>query len=169
MTKHRGLLHHQIIVVSDIKQSARFYGPIFRYFGYELNGFQYDTHYGYEDWKRWDLDTPHEISICQVDRQQSMLPYIQGAVGHHHHIAFCAASREDVDCFYKEVLVPLEEAGLCIIEDPPCECPEYGDDYYATFFLDPDGLKYEFVINLDHLRKKKERKKSVGVNDVQSA
>jgi hypothetical protein len=24
-------------------------------------------------------------------------------------------------------------------------CPEYCQGYYATFFFDPDGLKYEFV------------------------
>ncbi|MES2659352.1 MAG: hypothetical protein V4689_12100 [Verrucomicrobiota bacterium] len=51
---HRGLLHHMIINVTDVK----------RYFGYELNGSDYGEDYGYEDWKRWDLDTPHEISIC---------------------------------------------------------------------------------------------------------
>jgi hypothetical protein len=27
------------------------------------------------------------------------------------------------------------------------ECPEYDEGYYATFFFDPDGLKFEFVVN----------------------
>lgn len=157
MTTHRGLLHHQIIVVADVKKASPFYSAMFLYFGYELDGSEYGKEYAYEDWKRWDLDTPHEISICQANRTLRNTPYVRGAIGSHHHIAFCAASKEDVDSFYSKVLVPLEEKGLCTVEDPPCECPEYGEGYYATFFFDPDGLKYEFVINPNHLRKKRER------------
>jgi hypothetical protein len=27
------------------------------------------------------------------------------------------------------------------VVDPPADYPEYGEGYYAVFFLDPDGLK----------------------------
>lgn len=154
---HRGLIHHQIIKVSNVKKSALFYAPMLEYFGYELSGSDLESEYSYQDWKRWDHDTPHEISICDVSERLSHVEHVRGAVGHHDHIAFCAASRSDVDKFYSEVLVPLERDGLCTIEDPPCDCPEYGDGYYATFFYDPDGLKYEFVINPNHLIKKQAR------------
>lgn len=157
---HRGLLHHMIINVSDVGRSSPFYGAMFRYFGYELAGSSYGEDYGYEDWKRWDLDTPHEISICQVDGSLRGIAHRRGALGHHDHIAFCAADRDDVDRFHREVLAPLSEAGLCIVEDPPCDCPEYGEGYYATFFTDPDGLKYEFVINPNHLKKRTDRQQS---------
>ena len=153
MTSHRGLLHHMLVMVSDLKRSAPFYAAMFQYLGYELAG-EDET---YRDWKRWDVETPHEISICQVTDARRDVPHVPGAVGHHHHIAFCAADTEDVDRFHIEVLLPLAEKGLCVIEDPPCECPEYDDGYYATFFRDPDGLKYEFVINPGHLRRKSER------------
>lgn len=146
MNTHRGLLHHLIITVSNMERSTRFYGPVFRHLGYDLAGSS-DRH---QDWKRWELGTPHEISIVQADPSLSEIKYVRGAVGHHHHLAFCALDRADVDGFYREVLVPLEAEGLCEIEDPPCECPEYDAGYYATFFLDPDGLKYEFVINPNH-------------------
>ena len=149
----RGLLHHQIIVVSSVSRSSAFYGPVFRYLGYELSG-RSDK---YEDWKRWDLDTPHEISIVQVDPALASIKHVRGAVGHHHHLAFCALDRKDVDRFHEEVLVPLEKQALCTIEDAPCDCPEYGDGYYATFFNDPDGLKYEFVINPNFLKSKAKR------------
>ncbi|MEZ0299826.1 MAG: hypothetical protein ACAI35_25505 [Candidatus Methylacidiphilales bacterium] len=66
-------------------------------------------------------------------------------------MAFCALDKNDVDTFHREVLLPLEAEGLCTIEDAPCECPEYNEGYYATFFYDPDGLKYEYVINPRHL------------------
>ncbi len=29
------------------------------------------------------------------------------------------------------------------VEDPPVDCPEYREGYYATFFFDPDGIKLE--------------------------
>lgn len=153
MNPHRGLLHHQIIVVSSVARSSPFYGAMFRYLGYELAG-QSDT---YEDWKRWEFGTPHEISIVQADPRHATIPHVRGAVGHHHHMAFCAADRADVDRFHAEVLVPLARDGHCTIEDAPGECPEYGAGYYATFFLDPDGLKYEFVINPNFLLRQAER------------
>ena len=142
---HRGLLHHMIINVSDVARSSPFYGGIFRYLGYTLADSSYGEAYGYEDWRRTDLETPHEISICQVREPQRNIAHQRGALGHHDHIAFCASDRADVDRFHAEVLVPLAEKGHCRIEDPPCDCPEYGRGYFATFFLDPDGLKYEFV------------------------
>ena len=47
-------------------------------------------------------------------------------------------SRGHVDAFYQEVELPDAE-------DPPVDCPEYRDGYYATYFLDPDGIKMEVV------------------------
>ena len=147
-----------VIRVKDVERSSPFYSAMFKYFGYELADSSYGEEYGYEDWKRWDLHTPHEISICQVIEKRKDVEHCRGGLGHHDHIAFCASDREDVDRFYKEILLPLSNDGHCTIEDAPCDCPEYGEGYYATYFLDPDGLKYEFVINPNHLIKKEERK-----------
>lgn len=157
MNPHRGLLHHQIIVVADVRRSSPFYGAMFRYLGYELAGRDHGPGHGYEDWKPWRLDTPHEISIVQAEPRHADVPHRMGAAGHHHHVAFCAEDRADVDRFHAEVLAPLAAAGHCTIEDAPVDCPEYGDGYYATFFLDPDGLKYEFVFNPNYLRAKAAR------------
>ena len=57
-----------------------------------------------------------------------------------HHLAFAVPSRDHVDAFYQEVLLKLPDA---VVEDPPVDCPEYTAGYYATFFLDPDGIKLE--------------------------
>jgi glyoxylase I family protein len=141
MNPFRGALHHMNINVSDLKRSSKFYGPLFRYLGYDRTDFQHEGEWAFEDWKRWLEGTPHEISIVQA----------------HGNIAFCAEDREDVDRLHREVLAPLEKEGLCIVENAPCDCPEYGDGYYATFFLDPDGLKYEFVINPNYFTKKRAR------------
>jgi catechol 2,3-dioxygenase-like lactoylglutathione lyase family enzyme len=150
---HRGLLHHLIIVVSDLGRSAPFYGALFRYLGYEPG----DRGARFEDWKRWDLGTPHELTIAQAAPDAPAVPHARGAVGHHHHLAFCAADRADVDRLYAEVLVPLERQGLCVVDDPPGECPEYDAGYYATFFRDPDGLRFEFVVNEAFLRRQAAR------------
>lgn len=147
-------MHHLIIRVSDARKSAEFYDPVFRYLGYELSESALDDEYRYQDWKRLDLETPHEISICQADPEFADTKHKRGAVGHHDHLAFCAESRADVDRFYSKVLVPLELKGLATIQDPPCDCPEYAEGYYATFFFDPDGLKYEFVINPNHIKQR---------------
>ena len=157
MPLHRGLIHHQSIVVTSVSASHPFYSAVFTYLGYELVGSQYGNGHEFEDWKPWRLDAPQEISIVKADPKYADQKHQKGAVGNHHHMAFCAESREDVDRFYAEVLVPLEKAGHCTIQDPPVDCPEYGEGYYATFLFDPDGLKYEFVINPNYLRKKAER------------
>ena len=142
MTIHRGLLHHMNICVSDLKRSSAFYNAMFRALGYDLTASAYDESGGYEEWKRWELDTPHEILIYQVKPDKASVPYVRQAVGQHDHIAFCALDREDVDRFYAEVLRPLETKGQCNVEDPPCDCPEFGEGYYATFFF---GSSVEFV------------------------
>jgi predicted lactoylglutathione lyase len=131
------------IVVSDVGRSTPFYDAVLSYLGYERG----DSSGRFAEWKRWDLGTPHEICIMQVKDEKRDVRHVRGAVGQHEHVAFCAADRADVDRFYAEVLRPLEAAGGCVVEDAPVECPEYDEGYYATFFFDPDGLKYEFVVN----------------------
>ncbi len=57
-----------------------------------------------------------------------------------HHLAFRAASREQVDRLHAF----LVREKLPVL-DVPAEYPAYGDDYYAVFFSDPDGIKLELV------------------------
>jgi len=58
-----------------------------------------------------------------------------------HHLAFRASSRADVDRFHVE----LQHIGATIVH-PPREYPEYTPPgYYALYFKDPDGIKYEIV------------------------
>ena len=58
-----------------------------------------------------------------------------------HHLAFAAKSRKEVDRMYEEV----KRIGATIVT-PPKEYPEYVPaGYYALFFKDPEGIKYEIV------------------------
>ena len=58
-----------------------------------------------------------------------------------HHLAFKAESRAEVDRLYEQV----KEIGATIVS-PPREYPEYTPSgYYAVFFKDLEGIKYEIV------------------------
>lgn len=62
-----------------------------------------------------------------------------------HHLAFRAESRQEVDRLHEEI----ERAGGRIVS-PPREYPEYKPSgYYAFFFKDPDGIKYEIVTHAE--------------------
>jgi catechol 2,3-dioxygenase-like lactoylglutathione lyase family enzyme len=58
-----------------------------------------------------------------------------------HHLAFKAESRAEVDGLHRE----LKGIGATIVS-PPREYPEYTPPgYYALFFKDLEGIKYEIV------------------------
>jgi len=157
MNPHRGLLHHLNLMVSDVLKSSAFYTPVLTYLGYELCAFEHTGDWPWEDWGRWELDTPHILGLSRGDATRPIDRDAQPAIGRFSHLAFAAADRADVDRFHATVLVPLAQAGLCTIEDPPVDCPEYGEGYYATFFRDPDGIKFEFVITPGYFKKRAAR------------
>ncbi|SHI41781.1 Catechol 2,3-dioxygenase [Tangfeifania diversioriginum] len=57
-----------------------------------------------------------------------------------HHLAFKAESREAVDRLYPQI----KATGATIV-DPPKFYPQHGESYYALFFKDTEGIKYEIV------------------------
>lgn len=57
-----------------------------------------------------------------------------------HHLAFKAESREEVD----SVFLQIKETGAQIVEEPKF-FPQHGENYYALFFKDLEGIKYEVV------------------------
>ena len=59
-----------------------------------------------------------------------------------HHLAFKAESRAEVD----ELCLELKEIGATVVRAPKYY-PEYGPGYYALFFKDLEGIKYEVVFN----------------------
>jgi catechol 2,3-dioxygenase-like lactoylglutathione lyase family enzyme len=62
-----------------------------------------------------------------------------------HHLAFRAGSRAEVDRLHLE----LKAIGATIVS-PPREYPEYTPaGYYALYFKDPEGIKYEIVCAVD--------------------
>ncbi len=117
---------HLVISVSNFERSKRFYSALFRFLGMKVMD-EYDDAIG---WKNGSS----RFWIFQADAKGRRHRHRIGDVGFHHY-AFSLRSRKDVD----ELQVFLKDLGAKIV-DP---ADEYYDNYYAVYFLDPDGLKLE--------------------------
>jgi catechol 2,3-dioxygenase-like lactoylglutathione lyase family enzyme len=120
-------IDHLSIRVSDYEKSKQFYGRLFEFLGFEIEA-EYPETIG---WKNG-----HTLFwIAPADAGARRRKYHIGDVGFHHY-AFRLRSRKDVD----ELDAFLRHELKATIVD---QAGEYYDDYYAVFFLDPDGLKLE--------------------------
>ncbi|MBM2622865.1 VOC family protein [Actinoplanes sp. LDG1-06] len=63
-----------------------------------------------------------------------------GTVGSNMHVAFTVDTHDDVHTFYKAAL----NAGATSLLEPAVH-PEYHDDYYGAFVLDPHAINLEAV------------------------
>jgi catechol 2,3-dioxygenase-like lactoylglutathione lyase family enzyme len=116
-------IDHIAIRVSDYGKSKAFYGDLFSFLGFELSD-EYADAIGWTNGRTRFWISPAE----------GRKTHRTGDVGFHHY-AFELRNRKDVDALQAH----LEGKGVRIV-DPAAE---YYDDYYAVFFLDPDGLKLE--------------------------
>jgi catechol 2,3-dioxygenase-like lactoylglutathione lyase family enzyme len=117
---------HISIRVSDFNKSKAFYAKLFGFLGFEPM-----EHY--EDAAGWS-NGKTRFWIGEADAEGKKHKHRIGDIGFHHY-AFELGSRAEVDALGAFVV----KLGAQIV-DPPAE---YYDDYYAVFFLDPDGLKLE--------------------------
>jgi catechol 2,3-dioxygenase-like lactoylglutathione lyase family enzyme len=127
------MFDHVTIRVSERDASERFYEIVLRTLGIE------QTSAG-QDFTEWD-----DFSLSQADDEDPVTRRL--------HVAFAAPSRAHVDEFWRVGT----EAGYD--EDgAPGPRPQYREDYYGTFLLDPDGNSVEAVhhsavrgAGIDHL------------------
>ena len=119
-------IDHIVIRVGDYEKSKAFYGHLLGFLGFEISD-EYDDAIGWTNGKtRFWMGPADEEGLKHKHRT--------GNIGFHHY-SFQLRSRKDVDALQKF----LEETGATIVDS----AGEYYDDYYAVFFLDPDGLKLE--------------------------
>jgi catechol 2,3-dioxygenase-like lactoylglutathione lyase family enzyme len=117
---------HLVIRVSDYERSRDFYGRLFTYLNFEI----IDVFTDMTGWRNgatafWiAAATPSTPKRRERDDDIGL-----------HHYAFELRSRSDVD----EVEAFLIAHNVDIV-DP---AGEYYPDYYAVYFLDPDGIKLE--------------------------
>jgi catechol 2,3-dioxygenase-like lactoylglutathione lyase family enzyme len=125
---------HVTIRASDRSASERFYATVLRVLEIE------QTHSG-ELGPEWD-----DFSLAAAEDEN--------AVTRRLHIGFAAPSREHVDRFWQTGTAAGYES-----DGEPGLRPQYSDDYYGAFLLDPDGNSIEAVHhgslrnggNVDHL------------------
>jgi catechol 2,3-dioxygenase-like lactoylglutathione lyase family enzyme len=121
-------IDHIYISVSDLARSVAFYDLVMPILGFRKNTFSiggdphvqyFNRHFGYV--------------LRPAKARHAHDPYAPGL----HHLCLRVEQPADVD----EVAGMLREAG--IDASAPKLFPEYADDYHATFFTDPDGLRLE--------------------------
>jgi catechol 2,3-dioxygenase-like lactoylglutathione lyase family enzyme len=115
------MLDHITIRVSDRAASELFYDTLLRTIGIEQSG--RDDRYTV-----WSGD----FSLAHADDEYP--------VTHRLHVGFVAPSRAHVDEFWRVG----REAGYRD-DGAPGPRPQYGEDYYGAFLLDPDGNSAEAV------------------------
>jgi catechol 2,3-dioxygenase-like lactoylglutathione lyase family enzyme len=136
-------LDHVYVTVSDFARSEAFYDRLMAYLGLRKTD-------------RRIAGEPHAHSVNRV-MQYSIRPARGGRVGHDpyrpglHHLCFQLTDRAAVD----ELHATLESWGVAA--SAPKVWVEYNDDYYATFFADPDGLRLEAVARSKYRREIAER------------
>ena len=120
-------IDHLVISVRDFEKSKSFYAPLMKFLGFDVEAEYEGSMMGWANGNTlfW---------IAAADAEGKKHTYRKGDIGFHHY-AFRLRSRADVDALQAY----LEEQSATIV-DP---AGEYYDDYYAVFFLDPDGLKLE--------------------------
>ncbi len=130
----RGLAHVELNV-PDYETAIAFYDRMFGWLGYRSF-----TTLGIEYVSTYYIAFPHSYIGIQPAAGDTRLQHELRQTGINH-VALWAHSRSEVRRFYQEFLVPESVAVL----DQPQFCPTYTPDYFAVFFLDPYGIKWEFA------------------------
>jgi len=135
------VIDHIEITVEDMSTAIPFYDRLLPLLGFDLRN------------RSEAMVERHEKHVVSYEHPRlgfaitSPLPAFASEVinrrkpGSLHHLAFRAKSRADVDRLYLE----LQAIGATIVS-PPREYPEYAPaGYYAFYFKDLEGIKYEIV------------------------
>jgi len=115
-------MHHVDVHVSDLQAAKRLFSALAPAIGYELRSQDSDFASYWQGGKRPSLGFISDEAAGSATMR----------------LAFAAASNGDVDAAAQAA----KENGARNIEGPAIHA-EYGDDYYAVFFEDADGNKFE--------------------------
>jgi catechol 2,3-dioxygenase-like lactoylglutathione lyase family enzyme len=134
------VIDHIQITVKDMSVALPFYDKLMPMLGFDLE-------------KRTNaVVQSHEFHVVEYAHPQLAFginsprePFAQDNVhrrkpGALHHLAFKVESKAEVD----RLAAAIAQIGANIVDGPGL-FPQHGSDYYAVFFKDPDGIKYEIV------------------------
>jgi catechol 2,3-dioxygenase-like lactoylglutathione lyase family enzyme len=135
------IIDHIEITVKDMKIAVPFYDRLMPLLGFDVQSRvsavmeEHDKQVVQYEHPRLGFAITSPRSAFASDTMNRRKP---GAL---HHLAFKATSRAEVDRLHSE----LKKIAATIV-NPPREYPEYTPPgYYALFFKDPEGIKYEIV------------------------
>ena len=125
-------IDHLNVAVPDLAAAVAFYQPVLAAIGIsKMLEFPPDAR-------------PHQPTAMTGFGLAGVKPYFWlidgGTVGTDMHLAFTVDSRDDVVTFHRAALA----AGATELHAPAVH-PEYHDDYYGAFVLDPHGINLEAV------------------------
>jgi len=134
------IVDHIQITVKDLKFAEPFYDKLMPILGFDINlkskgsvpAHEFDVIEYFHPLLIFGINSPRNVFKKELIHRRK-----PGAL---HHIAFKATSRTEVDQLYQEI----KEIGANIVE-PPKFYPQHGKSYYALFFKDLEGIKYEIV------------------------
>jgi glyoxylase I family protein len=127
-------LGHIDLVCRDLDRSLSFYAHVFGPLGLS-DPFLVDGERGEAiHYLRFPTPGSGSLGLRQALEDQSFELYAPGL----HHVALTVETKPDVDAAHQAAVA----AGAEVLHAPRL-WPEYHPDYYATFFLDPDGLRLE--------------------------
>jgi len=135
-------IDHIQVTVKDMQIAEPFYDKLMPILGFDI---QNKVSAVIEEHDLYVVEYLHpawDFGICSprtVFKNEEIHRRKPGAI---HHIAFKANSRDEVDRLYYEI----KAIGANIVHAPRI-FPEHGPNYYALFFKDLDGIKYEIVCN----------------------
>jgi catechol 2,3-dioxygenase-like lactoylglutathione lyase family enzyme len=122
------MIDHVSIGVADIQSGKSFYDACLESLGYTcLSASETSVGYGKDAVAFWINLSPYPVA---EDRESGL------------HFCFTAPTRKSVDAFHRAALA----AGGRDNGKPGLR-PDYGDDYYAAFVIDPDGYRVEAYCN----------------------
>lgn len=126
----RGAFNHLDLNVADLVASKTFYGDFLGWLGYH----PYQAWEGGYSWRKGDS----YVTLVQASNEYLGPGYHRKRVGVNH-LAFTAATPDEVDIFFREF---LQGRSVPVLYGGPLEDPS---GTYAVFFEDPDRLKLELV------------------------
>lgn len=135
------IIDHIQITVKDMSVAVPFYDKLMPLLGFDIKN---KTTAEIEEHEFHVVEYTHRRLAFAITSPRSA--FVGDSInrrkpGALHHLAFRAASRAEVDRLHSD----LKEIGATIVT-PPREYPEYTPPgYYALFFKDLEGIKYEIV------------------------
>ena len=134
----RGSISHIALAVSDVERSTAFYDKVFAFIGFKRVEVPEATQQAMKTRLQAWVGQGYSISIRPSKGEFAHRLHDRNAPGFNH-MAFAAKDRSDVEKLHDL----LKEMGATIL-DAPAEYP-YSPGYFAVYFTDPDGLKFEFA------------------------